>query len=706
MAITPYDNASWSTYTPLTSQEILAPAMMMRERHDKLDEEYAAINDELQAIEFIAENENDPEIKNRYSNFMDNLEESRDQLMNEGLTSSSRRNMLDLRSRFQSEIQPLKMGYELRNRDVETYNQMVAKDPTYIGQNPAERSVGHYINNGLTPEPPVGVSGDWVTKAVAEKLAPYSKKLSHSELRKLAGSTVGPDGVDDFMEYFQRYGYMPGDPGHSKLVELVGSNVIASIGADSWADDTQMNRIWENVQRAATATMGADNAQIVNNPWARQQAANNATSTDNPFTRPNLDLGIKTTETSDIDLGNIDYVPETGEFTNPQITQWKKEIEDLRETEEKSQYNINNPSVEGMTSSKKQVNTDAQKRFLESMDYISKQIKGQQNKLNNLDIKINSEGANTGDSEERGKIIDEIKRLEKNYEVQKANFDGTLADLEHRNEARRSIEHREKKIEKEQKKWNDFADKYQYLHKDPLTAMRLGKALEDSHSKRSVKFVAFSDKGKDFLNKVLGEAMVSVNQLGDKDYGLFEVDKKLKRSEKSIDIAAMEKIQKDGNASIGTSEEGIMLTYKGKVYKVQTSDSAIEAANQIYPKLNKFLRNYRSDSGSKPFTLNTSTQEKLDNAYILSHMNEGETIVDLPNITIRGINFIDGDGVFYKKIVIDTKDGYPISGITHIDDEISSGGMSSKIMGMIDNLIIDGTLRGTAKTVVKDRPLN
>lgn len=233
MAITPYDNASWSTYTPLTSQEILAPSMMMRERHDKLDEEYAAINDELQAIKFIADNENDPEIKKRYSNFMENLAEGRDQLMNEGITATSRRNMLDLRSRFQSEIQPLKMGYELRNRDVETYNQMLANDPTYIGQNPADRKIAHYISNGLTPMPPVGISGDWVAKAATEQLAPYSKKLSNSELRKLLGTTVDPDGVDDFMEYFQEFGYMPGDPGHSKLIEAVGDNIIASVGADS-----------------------------------------------------------------------------------------------------------------------------------------------------------------------------------------------------------------------------------------------------------------------------------------------------------------------------------------------------------------------------------------------------------------------------------------------------------------------------------------
>ena len=85
MAVSPYDQAAWSTYTPLSSQEILQPALMMRERHDRLDEEYAAIDDELQRIAFIAETENDPAVQQMYNNYTTQLESGMNELMERGL---------------------------------------------------------------------------------------------------------------------------------------------------------------------------------------------------------------------------------------------------------------------------------------------------------------------------------------------------------------------------------------------------------------------------------------------------------------------------------------------------------------------------------------------------------------------------------------------------------------------------------------------
>lgn len=378
----------------------------------------------------------------------------------------------------------------------------------------------------------------------------------------------------------------------------------------------------------------------------------------------------------------------------------------MRKKEEELQENINNPSVKGMTSSKSQVTRDAQGRYLREMDNITKQISTQEEKLREINNKINTKGADSDSLEELETVTDKINRLKTSYEKQKAHFDGTIADLEHRNETRRSIENREKKIEKAQKKLNDFAEKYKYLNtEDPLKAAQLGSAIEQSQSKRSFKSVSFSEKGKDFLDKTLGEAMYGVENLGDKDYGLFELDSKLNPSKKSISASKIKEIRKNGNGVLRTSADGIILMDDEKAYLVKTSDSAIEAANQIYPKLNNFLRNYKSNSISEPIPFDSSTQELFTNENILKNKNRGETIVDLPNITIRGVNIINGDGTFWKKIVIDTKNGFPISEVTNAQDEASLGEQSSRIMGLIDNYIIEGTLRGTAKTAVKDRPL-
>ena len=128
MAFTPYDQAGWAEYTPLSSQDILQPAMIMGERHAKLEDEYGAINDELQKLAFIADTEPDPMVKQRYESYMGSLQSGMQSLQERGVTPQSRRAMMDVRSRYNSEMMPIKMGYETKLKDIETFNQMRIKD--------------------------------------------------------------------------------------------------------------------------------------------------------------------------------------------------------------------------------------------------------------------------------------------------------------------------------------------------------------------------------------------------------------------------------------------------------------------------------------------------------------------------------------------------------------------------------------------------
>lgn len=102
----------------------------MGERHAKLEDEYGAINDELQKLAFIAETEPDPMVKQRYASYMNSLQSGMQSLQERGVTPQSRRAMLDVRSRYNSEMMPIKMGYETKLKDIDMYNQMRLKDPS------------------------------------------------------------------------------------------------------------------------------------------------------------------------------------------------------------------------------------------------------------------------------------------------------------------------------------------------------------------------------------------------------------------------------------------------------------------------------------------------------------------------------------------------------------------------------------------------
>ena len=232
--IGPYDQSAWPTFTPLSQQEILQPVMMMRERHDKLDEEYSAINDTLQKYAFIAQNENDPAIKQQYSNYIQSLTQARDNLMTKGINSNSRRNMLDLRGKFQSEIQPNISAYEMKANDINTYNQMIAKDPTYIGNNPSNRTLTDYKNNGLQPFAQQGISGALLTKMANDKLQPLSQLDQVRDIDKdlipILEATIGGEKVSQFVEIARRYGVKPGTEGHKLIMQEVKNNILNATG--------------------------------------------------------------------------------------------------------------------------------------------------------------------------------------------------------------------------------------------------------------------------------------------------------------------------------------------------------------------------------------------------------------------------------------------------------------------------------------------
>lgn len=285
MAVSPYDQAAWSTYTPLSYQEILQPALMMRERHDRLDEEYAAIDDELQKIAFIAETENDPAVQQMYNNYITQLESGMNELMERGVTPNSRRRMLGIRSRFQSQIAPIRQAYELKQQDINQINQMRMKDPTFIGPDPTQRSLTDYLSSGLQPMGHQGISGALLTQMANQYLAPYSQELTDTDLKNLLLTTVGEENIPQYMEYIKKHGYKPGTEGHRALMEAVSNKIMESTGIRDWANEDQLRQAQGYINMAETATIGKDQSQVLNNNafvLAAQKQAAKDMATENP----------------------------------------------------------------------------------------------------------------------------------------------------------------------------------------------------------------------------------------------------------------------------------------------------------------------------------------------------------------------------------------------------------------------------------------
>lgn len=268
MAVNPYDRAAWSTFTPLSSQEILQPAMIMQERQNQLDSEYAAINDEMQQIEFIAATENDPLIQQMYSNYQDNLNSAMDMISERGVTPGARRKMLGIKSQFNSQIAPIKQGYELKQQDINQYNQLKMKDPTHIGPDPSMRSVSDYMANGLQPFSAQGISGALLTKMSADQYSQYSKVLrdkNPEEVKALLTDMFGEVGIPQYYNLIMRKGYNPNDPEFAEIKTAIESNILNSMGDISWMDQNQFSQAMGYIKQGESHAIGQDDMRILDN---------------------------------------------------------------------------------------------------------------------------------------------------------------------------------------------------------------------------------------------------------------------------------------------------------------------------------------------------------------------------------------------------------------------------------------------------------
>lgn len=263
MAITPYDKSAFAQFTPLSGQEILQPALMMRERHDAIDDEYSQLSDAASRASFIAEQartNGDYALASQYDNYLNSLSQASDELMRSGVTGSSRRNMQNIRSRFQSEIQPMIMGHELKTQDVMRFNDILAKDPTYKGIDPNTRSVSDYINNNLTPFTQQGVSGDQLRKQAADIAGQFAQKLSTGELRPLLETRFGAMNYERMISY----GLTPGTEEYAALQELIREQVLGSTDL-SWANEQQIRELDSFIAQGVTAAIGKDDIQMIDN---------------------------------------------------------------------------------------------------------------------------------------------------------------------------------------------------------------------------------------------------------------------------------------------------------------------------------------------------------------------------------------------------------------------------------------------------------
>lgn len=121
-----------NTFTPLTYEELYAPIAQTQQYYDKLDEEYTKLLSDTDKLKVYAEKENESDWAKKYNNYNKEIEDAINTLYNSGNIQGSKKKLMDLRSRFDSNITvPIAAIAKIEN-DIERLKKIdPSKQPIY-----------------------------------------------------------------------------------------------------------------------------------------------------------------------------------------------------------------------------------------------------------------------------------------------------------------------------------------------------------------------------------------------------------------------------------------------------------------------------------------------------------------------------------------------------------------------------------------------
>lgn len=189
-------------YRPFSYEELIRPVAMATEMHNKIDEQYAALQEKAGVWENLANKETDPESYKKYKDYSDSLKARAEDLAKNGLNPQSMRDMLNLRARYSSDIVPLEQAYTRRRQLADEQRKMIMQNPTLkFERDMNTTSLDDFVKN---PELDYGysVNGAMVAKQAGEAFSHLAKAImSEPEYKHILNN--------NYFQSMLRSGYTP-----------------------------------------------------------------------------------------------------------------------------------------------------------------------------------------------------------------------------------------------------------------------------------------------------------------------------------------------------------------------------------------------------------------------------------------------------------------------------------------------------------------
>lgn len=258
-----------STFNPYSLQELLPIYQANAQAQYQAEEAFSQLQMKADQWEKLANNAQDTDVYNIYKAYSNQLKAAADDILNNGINTASRRNLINMRAQYASNIIPIEEAYNKRQQQAQVLWQARLQDPTLIAQDPSELGLSYYMKNPTyTPQ---SYSGKLLTAQSAQATQNLAKTLS---------SYGKGEPIDSYTNTFiQKHGltrndiqkYLNGETtATNKVLSAIYQQVYDSSQIGNWANENQRKQAANFIKQGMWSAIGQDTVQAMENFEARE----------------------------------------------------------------------------------------------------------------------------------------------------------------------------------------------------------------------------------------------------------------------------------------------------------------------------------------------------------------------------------------------------------------------------------------------------
>lgn len=255
-----------STFKPFTYEDYIKPYEAYGKAYREVEDALSELDTKASVWEGMANKETDPEAYATYSKYAEDLRNQADILATKGLNGISRKLMLDMKKRYNSDIIPIENAYNTRKDLINKQRAALDKDGTMLFDFDASTlSLDDLIKN------PTKMYKSYSGAVLASQVGTVAKTLA-DQLRSNPGKWKEILG-EQYYELIEQRGFRPEEimevinnkKGGSEVLRGIVEDAIASSGIKGWNNADVLERAYDFAKQGLWNAEGTEERKQVSN---------------------------------------------------------------------------------------------------------------------------------------------------------------------------------------------------------------------------------------------------------------------------------------------------------------------------------------------------------------------------------------------------------------------------------------------------------